>query len=176
MRPFADIIASIQAVLQTRGWTQGTYRNTKGEVCLFGALVYGTTTLQEQAQVANALNHVLVTELHYDSAMAYNDMPGRTVEDIQHILDLLAAYYTPQPSPLNPSDWQVQHALSIRYAVSALERQHDAIRVTMFTTPEPTPVTGTEDAIFDALFNNDLPVPVEPTPIAPQHTQELVGV
>lgn len=109
----SEIAERINAVLDKKGWCQGSVTNTKGEVCLGGAFIIATTHEGRSFYRVNSpedllwkqLNWNLGPELglpagqvtisseirHQAVAVAWNDQPGRSVEDVKLAVKQAAA-------------------------------------------------------------------------------------
>lgn len=97
------VLVSAINVLNIRGWTQGTYTNAVGEVCLLGALnqvcygdADGTTEDRHPADHLKYETLKFVESLIYKtaswatSAVTWNDRAGRTKEEVVALLEKAA--------------------------------------------------------------------------------------
>lgn len=81
----AELLEKAAAEIDQRGWCQGTLENKDGQVCTIGALVYaacGTLDCAFARSKAWWEARNLLAELH-GNIPAYNNAPGRSIEDIQ---------------------------------------------------------------------------------------------
>jgi hypothetical protein len=77
-----------QALLRAKGtlangWCQGDYRDGQGRYCVLGALDYEVPSKAGKKAI-DALNEALGGHI---SLGTWNDMPGRTVEDVIGFID-----------------------------------------------------------------------------------------
>ena len=77
--------------LRTHGWTKGTQRNERGEVCAIGAVYYGWLPLAISSVTLAAAGGRLmdkVNETHpYSTVAMYNDRSETTQEDIEILFE-----------------------------------------------------------------------------------------
>ena len=91
MKP-SEICLKAKDVLRERGWTQGRMRNDDGAFCVWGALVVadaGRVTLDYSMSAAWARS-ALAAAVGDPSVGLWNDVPGRTLDEVLAALDQAA--------------------------------------------------------------------------------------
>lgn len=83
-----ETINCAREYLLTHGWTQGTFQNEQGNVCLMGAFTRsGCVSLGE-----DVFDRILfdIRVLTGGPALCWNDQPGRTFNEVMDLFDELA--------------------------------------------------------------------------------------
>jgi len=77
-------------VLETDGWTQGTAKDSEGRRCAVGALMDDGSCRTRSSDECHLIFEVIVTTLSEVidnfSISGWNDVPGRTVEEVKAAL------------------------------------------------------------------------------------------
>jgi hypothetical protein len=76
-------IKAIKDVLERDGWCKNELQNTKGQRCLYGAMIVGEMSDSEFGRVRNLLIEVAETE----SLLGWNDAPKRNEKEVFALLD-----------------------------------------------------------------------------------------
>ncbi len=88
---YKDILIKAREVLVTRGWTQGAYEDSKGCVCLYGALnVADGKEPQDETRNSAAFNEAVAAledQIGCDYLDVWNDEYDRTVDDVLAVID-----------------------------------------------------------------------------------------
>lgn len=86
-----DLLAA-RDYIRARGWCQNQYHDTGGRVCALGAIRAVTDSYTDSYNrcdaACNALWQVLKIKLGECDIAAWNDEPGRTVENVLALYDL----------------------------------------------------------------------------------------
>lgn len=97
----ADLLEQVADYIDRVGWTQHAYQNTAGEVCSLGGMTRVSAQVAVRAEAERLLAEYLIANDDYLRAVAkcwtqegsprsgefimtYNDMEGRTKEDVLH--------------------------------------------------------------------------------------------
>jgi hypothetical protein len=93
------ILRAAAHIIRERGWTQRSYENMAGQVCLYGAVytaMYGNASgttppgvgidVRLEGRVVDIL-YARVATAGYRSPVSFNDAPGRTAEQVIAILE-----------------------------------------------------------------------------------------
>ena len=81
-----DVLNRTADILEDGGWVQHAYETDKGEHCLIGALEVAAPYGTLYSEARNALFDVVGT-----SPLSWNDMPGRTKEQVIAVVREAAA-------------------------------------------------------------------------------------
>ena len=88
-----ETLIAARAAIVACGWAQGCYRNTRGQVCALGAIEAATGRMGAEGEPAAAALTLAVG----GRLAAWNDAPGRTVEEVLSAFDrAIAATGTPR--------------------------------------------------------------------------------
>lgn len=78
-----EILEGAQKAIIEKGWCQGTLRAEDGSICLMGSMVWSRFVSQEAFERAQK---AVLTHTDNMSIPAWNDTPGRSVEDVLLVL------------------------------------------------------------------------------------------
>lgn len=72
----------VRTYLNDHGWCQGNYKDVDGSRCLAGAVMQSFSTYEPMQVIDDYIQgkYSIATE-------TWNDVPGRTVEDVFNLLD-----------------------------------------------------------------------------------------
>lgn len=87
----SQILKEMKKQLLVRGWTQKDFENSMGQVCIMGSLTRTEVITKVNQEAANrgmkALRDTIYGEGQEGGVTRWNDVPGRTVEEVYLVLD-----------------------------------------------------------------------------------------
>lgn len=88
--PSCVLAKNVIHILNTKGWTKGTFKNMAGEYCLVGAIC--AVVPEPDYSRASEFLQLLTHKQNVASLTDWNDAPDRTKEDVIELLESVCTH------------------------------------------------------------------------------------